>query len=122
MAVPAQIGLFELAIGAAGFAFTTTAVVPALEAQPFTVTTHEYVPANPAIADALVGSSKDDAKLLGPVQLYEAFAIVFENKLMVCPTHTGLLLESTGAAGMVLIVTVTDDVELTQPFELTVHV
>jgi len=47
---PAQYGPPFDAVGAAGDGLTTTSVVPAADAQPFTVTITEYVPASASAA------------------------------------------------------------------------
>ena len=83
IAFPEQTGLLLLAVGAAGTAFTTTVVVLAGELQPFTVTKREYTPAKPTTAPGLVGSSREEEKLLGPLHVYVAAGIVFALKLMV---------------------------------------
>jgi hypothetical protein len=54
-------------VGVAGFAFTTTFVVPAAEVQPLTVTVTEYVPASASVALARVGFCSDEVKPFGPV-------------------------------------------------------
>jgi hypothetical protein len=49
----------------------------------------------------MVGSSRVEVKLFGPVQEYVAVATVAEVKLSVVPTQTGPLFDTgVGAAGM----------------------
>jgi len=47
----------------------------------------------------MVGSSREEVKLLGPLQLYEPAGTVAVVKLNVCPVQTGLLLPGTGGGG-----------------------
>lgn len=104
---PAQIGLLLPAVGATGIGLTTTTVVPAGPGHPATVTVTEYVPASATIALAIVGFCEEDEKLLGPVQLYVAPAIVLAAKFNTEPAQTGLLLLAAGAAGVGFTTTVT---------------
>jgi len=55
MVAPSQYGPLFDAVGVAGFALTTTVVVPAAEVQPFTVVVTEYVPAIAVVVFAIVG-------------------------------------------------------------------
>src|SRR5438034_11630104 len=61
-----------VAVGVGGVALTTTFVVPAAEAQPFTVTVTEYVPASAVVAFARVGFCNGEVKPFGPVHAYVA--------------------------------------------------
>lgn len=58
-----------VAVGVAGKAFITTAVVAIALVQPPTVTVKLYVPAIASVADGRVGSSKEEVNADGPVQL-----------------------------------------------------
>jgi hypothetical protein len=64
---PVQYGPPFDAVGVEGIGFTTTAVEPAAEVQPFTVTVTSYVPASVA-----VGFCSDEVKPFGPVHKYVA--------------------------------------------------
>jgi hypothetical protein len=66
---PTQSGVLLPAVGVAGNAFTTTAVVPAKLVQPPTVTVTLYIPAIAVVADGRVGSSRAEENALGPIQL-----------------------------------------------------
>jgi hypothetical protein len=96
---PAQYGPVFVAVGVAGSAFTTTAVVAIALVQPPTVTVRLYVPAIANVAEGRVGSSNAEVNEAGPVHAYVAPAIVFDVKLMVCPTQSGELLPTVGVAG-----------------------
>jgi len=65
---PVQTGVLLPAVGAAGMAFTTTAVVAVALVQPFTVTVKLYVPDIATVDIDLVGSSNADVNVEGPVQ------------------------------------------------------
>jgi hypothetical protein len=69
MELPEQTGVLLDAVGVAGVAFTTTAVVPNAEVHPFTVTVTLYVPAIATVALVRVGFWVDAENELGPVQL-----------------------------------------------------
>ena len=64
---PVHIGLLLPGVGAAGGGLTVTLVVPAGPIQPNTVVVTEYVPEAAVVAAAMLGSSKVDVKLFGPV-------------------------------------------------------
>ena len=55
MVVPAQTGLFELAVGVAGVGFMVTVTGDALLVQPLTVAVTLYVPALAKTALAILG-------------------------------------------------------------------
>lgn len=103
---PTQTGLLLVATGAAGSALITTVVVAVGLVQPLTVAVTVYVPAASAVTEAIVGFCSDEVKLFGPVQLYVAEGMVLANKLSVCPTQTGVLLDAAGAAGVAFTTTV----------------
>jgi len=105
--LPAQIGLLLEAAGAAGVAFTVTLTVPAALVQPATVIVSEYVPAAAVVTLVMEGFCSDEVNPFGPVHEYVAPATNAVLKLSVVPEHTGLLLESEGAAGVGLTVTLT---------------
>ena len=119
---PAQIGLLLEAVGAAGGLLITTVTVPPGPVQPFTVAVTVYIPAAAAVTLGIEGFCSDEEKLFGPVQLYVADGIVLAKRFNVKPTHTGLLLVATGAAGIALITTVVVAVGLVHPLTVTVTV
>ena len=102
---PSQIGLLLPGVGAAGVAFTITAIVPAGPGQPFTIATTEYVPVAEATGETIDGFCKVDVNPFGPVQLYVALATVLAVRFRVVPSQTGPLLPAVGAAGKRFIVT-----------------
>ena len=55
--------------GDVGEILTVTVVTPAVPVHPPTVTLTEYVPALAVVTLEIVGSSKVEVKLFGPVQL-----------------------------------------------------
>lgn len=59
------------------------------------------------VAAAIAGSSIEEEKLFGPLQVYVAEAIVFAVSDNVCPAHKGVLLPGVGAAGGGAMVTLT---------------
>jgi hypothetical protein len=65
--LPVQTGVLLDAVGVAGVALTTTAVVPTAEVQPFVVTVTLYVPAIATVAEGRVGFCSADANAEGPV-------------------------------------------------------
>src|SRR5437763_1539006 len=89
-------------VGGAGFAFTTTVVVPAAEVQPLTVTVTEYVPASAVVALARVGFWSAEVKPFGPVHEYVAPATSAVESEIVEPTQYGPPLLAVGVAGMAL--------------------
>ena len=103
---PVHTGVLLPAVGAAGIAFTTTAVVAVALVQPLTVTVKLYVPDIATVDVGRVGSSSADIKVEGPVQAYVAPATVLDVKLMVDPAQTGELLPAVGAAGVAFTVMV----------------
>ena len=80
----------------------------------------EYVPLAAVVAAAIVGSSVADEKLFGPVQLYVPPATVLANRLSALPEQIGVLLEITGAEGVLLTVTATVLCALIHPPTVTV--
>ena len=117
---PAHTGPLFAAVGVAGMAFTVTAVVAAELVHPETVTVAEYVPALTLCALVKVGSSNDEVNPLGPVHAYVAPATVLAERFIVEPAHTGLLLETVGADGIVFTVTAVVPAALVQPLTVTV--
>ena len=77
------------------------------------------MPAPAVVIPTITGSSREDVKLFGPVQLYVAPPIVFAVKLKLYPAQTGLLLPAIGAEGVALMVTDVVAVELVQPATVT---
>ena len=67
--LPTQTGELLPAVGVVGNAFTTKTVVPTKLAHPPTVTVKLYVPAIDNEAPGRVGSSNEEEKAPGPVQL-----------------------------------------------------
>jgi hypothetical protein len=104
MVEPAQYGPVLDAVGVAGSAFTTTAVVPAALVQPATVAVTLYVPAIAVVAPVLVGFCNVDVNALGPVHEYVAPATVEAAKVIVDPAQYGPVLVATGAAGIAFTV------------------
>ena len=66
--LPVQTGVLLDAVGVAGVAFITTAVVPTADVQPVVVTVTEYVPAIAAVAFVTEGFCTAEEKEFGPVQ------------------------------------------------------
>lgn len=93
--------------GCVGVVLIITLVVAIDEVHPPTVTVRLYVPAIGVVATKGVGSSREEVKAFGPVQLYVAVPMVFELKLKGLPVHTGELLPGIGAVGIGFTVTVT---------------
>lgn len=102
---PAQIGELQDAAGAGGVVFTVTFTVPAALVHPLTVTVTEYVPAAAALTPLMTGFCSDEEKPFGPVQLYVAPGTAVLNRLSAAPVQTGLLLETPGAEGIGLTIT-----------------
>ena len=102
---PAHTGPFDEIVGVPGIAFTTMAIVPAGPVQPLNDALAEYTPAADVEARR-VGFCNADVKLFGP---FHEYVLPAEDaaRLSVCPTHTGELLESAGAVGVVTGDTVT---------------
>ena len=111
---PEQIGELLPGDGAAGVALIVTEVVPVEPVHPATVTFTLYVPAL-AVVTTNVGSSREDVKLLGPLQLYIALPIVFAVRDNVCPSQIGELFPAEGVAGIGLMVTAVVPALLVQP-------
>ena len=65
--LPEHTGVLLDAVVLAGFAFTVTDVVDALEVHPFLAMVSEYVPDCVVAAFAITGFCDDDVKLPGPV-------------------------------------------------------
>lgn len=117
---PVQTGVLLDAVGVAGVAFTTTAVVPTPEVQPATVTVTLYVPAIATVAAGRVGFCNADVNAAGPVQLYVAPATAGVDRLMVLPEQTGVLLDAVGVDGVVFITTAVVPVADVHPPTVTV--
>ena len=118
--LPVHTGVLLDAPGVAGVAFTTTAVVPKAEVHPFVVTVTLYVPAMATVALVIDGFCTEEAKLFGPVQEYVAPATAGVDRLIVFPVHTGVLLDTLGVAGVVLITTAVVPAADVHPFVVTV--
>jgi hypothetical protein len=117
--LPEQTGEFEEAVGVAGVAFTTTAVVPTGDVQPvFTVTL--YVPAIAAVALVMEGFCTAETKPFGPVHEYVAPITAGVERLIVLPVQTGVLLEAVGMPGVGLTDTDTVPAAEVQPVVVTV--
>jgi len=119
-ALPAQIGELLDALGAAGVALITTAVVPKADVHPFTVTVTLYVPAIATVALVRDGFCKADTNEAGPVQEYVAPATAGVERLSVLPEQTGVLLDAVGAAGVALTTTAVVPTAEIHPFVVTV--
>ena len=119
MVLVSQTGLLLVATGAAGIAFITTFVVPAILVQPLTVTVTEYIPAAAVVTLLSDGFCCVDVKPFGPVHAYDAPATLLAFNIKVLPEHTGLLLDAVGATGVGIIVTLTLPTLLVQPFTVT---
>jgi hypothetical protein len=117
---PIQIGLLLDAAGVAGIGFTTTAVVPKVPVQPFTVAVTEYVPALSAVTPLMDGFCVVELNEAGPVHVYVAPTMFDAVRFNVDPTHNGPLFVAVGAAGVALITTATVPAALVQPFTVTV--
>jgi hypothetical protein len=98
-----------------GVGSTTTNSVPALLVHPFTVTVTEYVPASTLVAPGMLVFCVEAVNPFGPVQEYVAPATKFDVRLIVEPSHTGLLLFAFGATGVGFTVTLTVAGALAQP-------
>ncbi len=66
---PEQMGALLAGAGEAGATSMVTAVVPAAPVHPATVTLTEYVPEAAVVTEVMDGSSSEEVKLSGPVQL-----------------------------------------------------
>jgi hypothetical protein len=94
-------------VGVGGRGFTTTLTVPAALVHPPTVTVKEYVPEAAVVSAApvIVGLRAAEANPFGPDQVLGGLAgPIFDNRLSVAPTQTGLLLVGAGVAGVALTV------------------
>ena len=120
MVLPVHTGELPDAVGAAGVGFTVTATVPIAEVHPFAVMVTLYVPDIATVAFVMVGFCIDEAKLLGPVQLYVAPGNAGVERLIVFPVHTGELLDAAGAAGVGFTTTAVVPVAEVHPFAVTV--
>ena len=118
--LPVQTGVLLDAVGVAGVALTTTAVVPTAEVQPFVVTVTLYVPLIAVVALAIVGFCRADVKLFGPVHEYVAPATAAVERLIVLPEQTGELLEGAGVAGVLFTTTAVVPTADVQPVVVTV--
>lgn len=67
MVLPIHTGELLVGAGVAGVALMVTAVVPAAEVHPPTVTVTLYVPLAAVVTPVIDGFWSDDVKLLGPV-------------------------------------------------------
>ena len=114
-ALPAQTGVFELAVGVAGKVFTTTTVVPATLAQPELVAVTLYVPDAATVGFAMLGFCNVDVKPFGPVHEYVAPATVLELRFKAFPAQTGVFELATGVVGIALINTTVVPATLGQP-------
>jgi hypothetical protein len=117
---PAHIGELLPAIGVVGGAFTTTPTIAVELVHPETVTLTLYIPVAAAVAPAIEGFCITDAKLFGPVQLYNAPARLLAVKFIVPLKQTGELLPAVGAAGIGLIVTLVVAIALVHPATVAV--
>jgi hypothetical protein len=117
---PVQTGELLDAVGVAGVEFTTTAVVPVADVQPFVVTVTLYVPPIAVVALVMDGFCTDEAKLFGPVQLYVAPATAGVERLIVFPEHTGVLLDAVGVAGVEFTTTAVVPTPDVHPLAVTV--
>src|SRR3954447_25831943 len=117
---PSQYGPPLEAVGVAGVAFTTTAVVPAAEGQPLTVIVTEYVPASAVVALERVGFCRDDAKPFGPVQAYVAPETNGVDSEIVAPSQYGPPFDADGVAGTGLTMTVVVPAAEGQPLAVIV--
>src|SRR5436190_1906495 len=120
MVAPSQYGPPLVAVGVAGFALTTTLVVPAAEVQPFTVTVTEYVPASVVVALARVGFCRADVKPFGPIQAYVALGTVGVKSWIVAPSQYGPPFVAVGVAGVALTTTSVVPAAEVQPLTVTV--
>jgi hypothetical protein len=109
-----------LAVGVAGTALTTTAVVPAKLVHPATVTVTEYVPAIAIVEVGLVGFCKADVNALGPVQAYVAPTTVGVASVIVAPAQYAPVFVAVGVAGAALTTTAVVPAKLVQPARVTV--
>lgn len=82
--------------GAEGCAVIATLQFCAGAAQPFRVAIREYLPAAARLTLGITGFCCVEVKLLGPVHLYVAPAIVVAVKIILSPSQSGLLLVTTG--------------------------
>ena len=117
---PVQTGELAVAVGVAGTAFTTTAVVAAALVHPPTVTVTLYVPAIAVVAEGRDGFCTAEVKVEGPVHAYVAPATVVEVRLMAEPAQTGELLPAVGAAGVGFTTTVAVPAALVHPLTVIV--
>jgi len=106
--LPEQTGELEPAVGAEGVCFTETDVEPAAPGQPLTVAITEYEPESGKEILLTEGFCKVEENPLGPLQLYEALAIVLAVSDNELPVHTGELELAVGAEGVWLTVTETE--------------
>jgi hypothetical protein len=120
MVLPVQTGVLDDALGVAGVAFTTTAVVPTPEVHPLVVTVTLYVPAIATVAFVILGFCTDEAKLFGPVHEYVAPATAGVERLIVLPVQTGELLDTLGVAGVAFTTTAVVPTPEVHPFVVTV--
>jgi hypothetical protein len=117
---PAQYGPPFDAVGVAGAGLTTTLVEPAADAQPFTVTVTEYVPASAVVAFVRVGVRNADVNPFGPVHEYVALLTVGVDSEMVPPAQYGPVFDAVGVAGIVLTTTLVEPAEDVHPLTVTV--
>jgi len=108
-----------VAVGVAGTALTVTAVEPAAEVQPLTVTVTEYVPLSAVVAFDFVGFCSVDVKPFGPVQAYVAPATVAVERAIVLPSQYGPPFVGAGVAAAVLTTTLVLPASDVQPLVVT---
>jgi hypothetical protein len=77
----------------------STREVAILLLQSPTFTTNEYIPDSSAVTSGMVGSSRDEVKLLGPSHVYVAPATVPVPRFSVEPAHKGAFEVMTGSDG-----------------------
>ena len=100
-------------------ALTTTAVVPAGDVQPLTVTVTEYVPASAVVAPTRVGFGSDDVNPFGPVHAYVAPATIGVASAIVAPEQYGPPFAGDGV-GTVLTTTLVVPAAEVQPLTVIV--
>ena len=118
--LPAQTGPLFDAAGAAGVGIIVTTVDAPTNEQPGITGVTVYVPPADKLTFVITGFCKPDENPFGPVQLYEVAALINEQvRFSVCPSHTGVLLPTTGVWGA-LTMTVILDEPLLQPLSVAI--
>ena len=79
------------------------------------------MPAIASVALVRLGFCTDEENEDGPVHVYVAPTTAGVERLMVLPTHTGVLLDAVGVAGVLLTVTATVPIAEVHPFVVTVR-